>query len=96
MKTPTQIASDTLADHAIQPHFRRSGDQVAKLIEEAIEADREQHALEEYVQVDSPHIQGILDRWNDASEGSSADAEHEAAQEMADMLETIHAKTVKE
>lgn len=42
IKTPAEIAETVLDEHAIQPHWNRSGAQIALLIEEAIEADRKQ------------------------------------------------------
>lgn len=44
MKTPYQIAWGTLADNAIQPTDKRTGNTIAKLIEQGIEADRKQRA----------------------------------------------------
>lgn len=40
MKTPLEIAQQTLTDHAIQPQWQRSGAQILGLIAEAVEADR--------------------------------------------------------
>lgn len=45
MKTSEQIADDVLADHAIKPHWQRSGEQIAALLAEAVEADRAQRAV---------------------------------------------------
>jgi hypothetical protein len=45
-KTAQQIAADTLAAHAIRPDWRRTGEQIAPLIAEGIEADRAQQAAE--------------------------------------------------
>ena len=74
--------------------FALSGQAALDIIAVAIEADRAQRP-NTLVEVDDCHIQGILDRWNDAREGDSADAEYAAAGEMADMLESIHASTVR-
>lgn len=41
------------------------------------------------VEVETPHIRGVLDRYEDARNGDSNDAEHEVAREMAEMLESI-------
>lgn len=43
-KTPAEIAQATLDAHAIKPHWRRDGEQIAALIAEAIEADRAQRS----------------------------------------------------
>lgn len=40
-QTPAGIAAHILDGHAIRPHWNRNGDQVAALIAEAIEYDRE-------------------------------------------------------
>lgn len=42
MKTPQHIAQATLDDLAIKPHWNRNGEQMLKIIQHAIEADRAQ------------------------------------------------------
>jgi len=41
-KTPQEIAQAVLNNHAIRPTFRRDGEQIQKLIVEAIKLDREE------------------------------------------------------
>lgn len=62
MKTPAEIAANVLDSHAIKPDWRRSGEQIAALIVEAINADRiersryvlsfEPDAIREHFEVD--------------------------------------------
>ncbi|MDY0829119.1 hypothetical protein SK224_08255 [Microbacterium sp. BG28] len=45
--TPEEVAAATLKAHAIQPHWNRTGDQVAGLIAEAVRMDRDAHGISE-------------------------------------------------
>lgn len=47
VRTPEQVAQDTLDAHSILPHWRRNGEQIAALIVEAIENDRATRANQE-------------------------------------------------
>lgn len=52
IKTPAEIAQRVLDAHSIRPDWRRTGDQIAKLIAEGIEADRAQIAPRRTITID--------------------------------------------